>query len=83
MKRKHSLTLFLLIFSTLVIAQSTRIWHVKAIHPDGYILDVKALDKDGNKYDVKCLQENNNFQLMDIKALMKDLNEVAANASNE
>ena len=34
------------------------IWHIKAIHPDGYSIDVKALDKDGNKYDVKAIQNS-------------------------
>ena len=28
------------------------IWHVKAMHPDGYTMDVKAFDSEGNKYDV-------------------------------
>ena len=32
--------------------EGDRIWHVKAIHPEGYFLDVKAIDSDGNKDDV-------------------------------
>ena len=31
-------------------AQDERIWHVKAIHPEGRLLDVKAIDKDGKAH---------------------------------
>jgi len=31
----------------------TGIWHIKAIHPEGWTLDVKALDADGNIFDIK------------------------------
>ena len=27
------------------------IWHVKAMHPDGYTMDVKAFDSKGVKYE--------------------------------
>ena len=46
------------------------IWHIKAIHPDGYSIDVKALDKDGNKYDVKAIQNSDQTTMMGIKALV-------------
>ena len=46
------------------------IWHVKAIHPEGRIIDVKALDKDGNIYDVKAIQDADQRQLLDIKAFV-------------
>jgi len=46
------------------------IWHIKAIHPEGGIIDVKALDKDGNIYEVKAIQDSDQRQLLDIKALV-------------
>ena len=46
------------------------IWHVKAIHPDGKILDVKALDKTGNIFDIKAIQYTEQTSLMDVKALI-------------
>lgn len=49
----------------------TGIWHIKAIHPEGWTLDVKALDKDGNIFDVKAIQDSGQRQLMDVKALME------------
>ena len=48
------------------------IWHIKAIHPEGRIIDVKALDAEGNIYDVKGIQDSDQRQLMDIKALVGD-----------
>ena len=48
------------------------IWHVKALHPDGYTMDVKALDVEGNKYDVKALEDSNQRYIMDIKAFVGD-----------
>lgn len=46
------------------------IWHVKALHPEGYTLDVKALDQDGKRYDVKALEDSNQSYIMDIKAFI-------------
>lgn len=46
------------------------IWHVKAIHPDGYTLDVKAFDQKGNKYDVKALQDSTQSYIMDVKTFL-------------
>jgi len=46
------------------------IWHVKAIHPNGYFIDIKALDKDGNIFDVKAIQNSDQTTIMDIKALI-------------
>lgn len=49
------------------------IWHIKAIHPEGYGLDVKALDPEGNMYDIKALQNTNQRSLLDIKAFIGDV----------
>lgn len=46
------------------------IWHVKALHPDGYTLDVKAVDAEGNIFDVKALEDSNQRYIMDIKAFV-------------
>ena len=46
------------------------IWHIKAIHPDGYTLDVKAFDDKGNKFDVKAIQDSTQRYIMDVKAFM-------------
>jgi hypothetical protein len=51
-------------------AQEEKIWHVKAIHPEGRLLDVKALDKDGGIHGVKAIEADNNLHLMDIKAFV-------------
>src|SRR4029078_1079930 len=50
-------------------AADETIWHVKAISPEGRILDVKALDKDGNICDGKAVPRNGDYHLMDIKAI--------------
>ncbi len=47
------------------------IWHIKAIHPNGKLLDVKAIDKDGTIYDVKAIQDTNQNSILDIKAFVK------------
>ncbi len=47
------------------------IWHVKAIHPDGKLLDVKAIGEDGTIYDVKAIQDTNQNSILDIKAFVK------------
>jgi len=44
------------------------IWHVKALHPDGYTLDVKAFDEKGLMYDVKAIQDSTQSYIMDVKA---------------
>jgi hypothetical protein len=46
------------------------IWHVKAFHPDGKLLDVKAVDKDGHTYDVKSIQNSDQTSIMDVKAFV-------------
>ncbi|MEI9943033.1 MAG: hypothetical protein WDN26_02320 [Chitinophagaceae bacterium] len=46
------------------------IWHVKAIQPDGKILDIKALDKNGNINDVKAIVKDGDLHMMDIKAFI-------------
>jgi len=47
------------------------IWHVKAMHPEGYTMDVKAFDKEGNRFDVKALEDANQRYIMDVKAFVK------------
>lgn len=47
------------------------IWHIKAIHPDGKLIDVKAIDKEGNVYDVKAIQDSDQTSDLDIKAFVK------------
>jgi len=47
------------------------IWHVKAVHPDGKLLDVKAIDKDGIIYDVKAIQDSSQNNDLEIKAFIK------------
>lgn len=44
------------------------IWHVKAVHPEGYFMDVKAFDREGNSYDVKSIQYADQTSILDIKA---------------
>ncbi|MBK9641927.1 MAG: hypothetical protein IPO72_11760 [Saprospiraceae bacterium] len=46
------------------------LWHVKAVHPDGKLIDIKAIDENGRIYDVKALAENGNGHIMDIKAFV-------------
>jgi len=48
------------------------IWHIKAIHPDGRLIDIKAIDKDGDIHDVKAVQNTAQRSFMDIKALVGD-----------
>ena len=74
--------LFLLLFSWQVKGQEQsgyetpsedkqqEIWHIKALHPDGYTLDVKALDVAGKRFDVKALEDANQSYIMDIKAFV-------------
>jgi hypothetical protein len=51
-------------------AADEKIWHVKAIHPEGRLIDIKALDNDGKIFAVKAFQEEGNNHLLDIKALV-------------
>ena len=51
------------------IAQDV-IWHVKALHPDGYTMDLKAIDEQHNKYDIKALENSNQRYIMDVKAFV-------------
>lgn len=44
------------------------IWHIKAMHPDGYTLDVKAFDENGEIYDVKALEDLEQRYIMDVTA---------------
>ena len=59
-------------FTPCSLAQEEQIWHIKAIHPEGRLLDVKALDKNGKTYDVKAIEVDGNRHVIDIKALMGD-----------
>ena len=51
-------------------AVDEKIWHVKAVHPEGRLLDVKAVDKDGKLHAVKAIEADGNVHLLDIKALV-------------
>jgi hypothetical protein len=46
------------------------IWHIKAIHPEGKLLDIKAIGKDGTIFDVKAIQDKNQRSILDIKAFV-------------
>jgi len=46
------------------------IWHIKAIHPNGYFINIKALDRAGHIYDVKAFQNSVQTSILDIKALV-------------
>ncbi|MCP4974833.1 MAG: hypothetical protein GY931_01610 [Maribacter sp.] len=48
----------------------TVIWNIKAIHPDGRLIDVKAIDKDGDIYGVKAVQSTAQRSFIDVKALV-------------
>jgi hypothetical protein len=51
------------------------IWHVKAVHPEGKLLDVKAIDVAGTIYDVQAIQDADQQAIhpegrtLDVKAL--------------
>ena len=47
------------------------IWHIKAIHPDGKLLDVKAIGKDGTIYDVKAIQDSDQNNDLEVKAFVE------------
>ena len=44
------------------------IWHVKAVHPEGYFMEVRAFDREGNSYSVKSIQYADQTSILDIKA---------------
>ena len=46
------------------------IWHVKALHPEGYTMDVKAIDEQHNQYDIKALENSDQRYIMDVKAFV-------------
>lgn len=46
------------------------IWHVKALHPEGYTMDVKAIDEQHNLYDIKALENSDQRYIMDVKAFV-------------
>jgi len=46
------------------------VWHIKAIHPEGRLLDVKAIDKAGKIHAIKAFQEVGNNHVLDVKALV-------------
>src|SRR5438105_4975013 len=56
--------------ATVLCAAEEKIWHVKAVHPEGRLLDVKAIDKQGSVYPVKAIEADGNAHLLDIKALV-------------
>jgi hypothetical protein len=65
----------LLVFSCAAFIASVscaeeKIWHVKAIHPEGKLLDVKAIDKQGKTHSVKAIETDGNVHVLDIKALV-------------
>lgn len=51
-------------------AAEEKIWHVKAVHPEGRLLDVKAIDPQGKLHAVKAFEADGNLHLLDIKALV-------------
>ena len=69
-----------LIFLLVLVINSTSIkvhaqdviWHVKAMHPEGYTLDVKAFDENGNHFDVKAVEDGEQTYIMDVKAYIKN-----------
>jgi ribosomal protein L10 len=46
------------------------LWHVKAVHPKGRLLDIKAVDPDGKLYDVKAIEQEGNVHMLDVKAFV-------------
>src|SRR5688572_1271892 len=65
----RALIVFFVFLVSLSCAEE-KVWHIKAIHPEGRLLDVKAIDKDGKIHSVKAIQEDDNFHLLDVKALV-------------
>jgi len=48
------------------------LWHIVAIHPDGYTLEMKAFDKSGNAFDIKAIRDADQRSLLDIKAFVEE-----------
>ena len=53
-----------------VRAGDFQIWHIKAVHPEGKLLDVKAIDKQGKLHAVKAIEADGNVHLLDVKAIV-------------
>lgn len=53
------------------------IWHIKAIHPAGHLLDIKAIDKEGKVHDVKAIRDSNQRSLLDIKAFVGETDQLS------
>ena len=51
-------------------AEGAKVWHIKAVHPEGRLLDVKAIDGDGGIHDVKAIEQAGNRHILDIKAFV-------------
>jgi hypothetical protein len=47
------------------------LWHIVAIHPDGYALDVRAIDSMGNDFDVKAILDAGQRSLLDVKTFVE------------
>jgi hypothetical protein len=62
--------LLLLASATAVLGDEARIWHIKAVHPSGQLLNVKAIDGEGRIHDVKAIQQVGNRYILDIKAFV-------------
>lgn len=65
------LPLSMMLFVSGSLGAQELIWHVKAMHPEGYTLDVKAFDEEGAYFDVKALEEAEQSYIMDVKAFVK------------
>ena len=65
-----SLLFTIMVPITDLVASEAQIWHIKAVHPAGKLLDVKAIDKDGGIHDVKAIQQTGNRHILDIKAFV-------------
>lgn len=62
-------SLLFIVSASMPCTAAETIWHIKAVHPEGRLLDVKALDADGQLYDVKAIEIDGNRHIMDIKAI--------------
>jgi hypothetical protein len=51
-------------------AIAAEVWHIKALHPEGRLLDVKALDENGGVHDVKAIAQTGDRHILDIKAFV-------------
>ncbi len=46
------------------------LWHIVAIHSEGYTLEVMAIDATGNDFAVKAIRDSEQRSLLDIKAFI-------------